>query len=250
LPDRVALVTGGGRGVGADVARGLAAGGWSVVVAARTRDEIEAVARETGGRALELDVGSATSIERAFADAGPIDLLVNNAGVTGPSGPSWLLDSDDWWRVLEVNVRGAFLCARAVIPAMRERGGGRIVNVGSGAAYLGTSRATSAYGASKAALHRFGELLAGELEPFGIAVFEVCPGLVRSRMTEELPDDSPWAPPGAAAAMIRALASGGYDALAGLYLHAEWDDLDDLLERLEEVREGDLHQLRLLRRGR
>ena len=100
-------MTGGGRGIGANVARALAEDGFSVVVAARTHEQVEAVAAEIGGRALELDVTSPESIERAFAEAGEIELLVNNAGITGPDGRNWEVDPDDWWRMLEVNVRGA-----------------------------------------------------------------------------------------------------------------------------------------------
>jgi 3-oxoacyl-[acyl-carrier protein] reductase len=241
------LVTGGGRGVGANVARALAEDGWSVIVAARTGDEVQAVAADTGGRALELDVSSSESIEHAFAEAGPIDLLVNNAGISGPRGRSWEVDPADWWRVYEVNVRGAYLCARAVIPGMLERGAGRIVNVGSGAAYLRDSAGSSAYGSSKAGLHRFSERLAQELKPLGVNVFEISPGLVRTSLTEGMPDDAPWTPPEAAPALVLKLASGRYDELAGLYLHAEHDDVDELLDRLDAVRERDLNAIRLQR---
>jgi len=241
-------VTGGGRGVGANVARALAEDGFSVVVAARTRGQVETVAAEIGGRALELDVTSAESIERAVADAGEIELLVNNAGITGPSGHTWEVDPDEWWRTLEVNVRGPQLCCRAAIPGMIERGAGRIVNVASGAAYLPMSSMDTAYAASKAALHRFSELLAGELTPHGISVFSISPGLVRTAMTEDVfPDDAPWTPPEAAPTLVRKLATGRYDALAGRYLHAEHDDLDDLMSRLGQVRDNDLNAIRLRR---
>jgi NAD(P)-dependent dehydrogenase (short-subunit alcohol dehydrogenase family) len=247
LPE-VALVTGGGRGIGANVARALAEDGWSVVVAARSRDQVDAVAAEMGGRALELDVASPESIERAVADAGEVELLVNNAGITAPDGHSWEIDAADWWHVLEVNLRGPYLCARAVIPGMIERGHGRIVNVASGAAYLPMSSMDTAYGASKAGLHRFGELLAGELAPYGIPVFSISPGLVRTAMTEDVfRADAPWTPDEAAPTLVRKLASGRYDALAGRYLHAEHDDLDDLLSRLDEIRENDLNAIRLRR---
>jgi 3-oxoacyl-[acyl-carrier protein] reductase len=251
LADRVALVTGGGRGIGANVARALAEDGWSVVVAARTRSQVDAVAAEIGGRALELDVASADSVERAVTAAGEVELLVANAGIGGVRGSTWELDPADWWRVFEVNVRGAYLCARAVIPGMIERGRGRIVNVASGAAYLpGGPPGATAYGASKAALHRFSELLARDLEPHGIPVFSISPGLVRTEMTERsfsFPDDAPWTPPEAAPTLVRKLATGRYDALAGRYLHAEHDDLDDLLTRIDEVREKDLNAVRLRR---
>jgi 3-oxoacyl-[acyl-carrier protein] reductase len=249
LAERIALVTGGGRGIGANVARALAEDGWSVVVAARTRGQVDAVAAEVGGRALELDVGSPGSIDRAMAEAGDVEMLVNNAGISGPDGRDWEVDPLDWWQVFEVNVRGAYLCARAVIPGMVERGAGRIVNVASGAAYLPmSSRGSSAYGASKAGMHRFGELLANQLAPHGIPVFSISPGLVRTAMTEDVfPDDAPWTPDEAAPTLVRKLATGRYDALAGRYLHAEHDDVDELLARLGQVRDNDLNAIRLRR---
>ena len=106
----------------------------------------------------------------------------------------------------------------------------------------------TAYGASKAALHRFGEMLASELEPHGIPVFSISPGLVRTEMTEDVfPDDAPWTPPERAPELVRELASGRFDALAGRYLHAEHDDVDELLARIGEIRDDDLNAIRLRR---
>jgi NAD(P)-dependent dehydrogenase (short-subunit alcohol dehydrogenase family) len=243
---RVALVTGGGRGIGANVARALAADGWEVLVGARTRREVDAVAAEIDGRAVTLDVGEADSVDAAVAAAGAVELLVANAGIGTVEPPAWEASPEEWWRVFEVNVRGAYLCCRAVIPPMLERGTGRIVLVGSGAAYLPGS-ANSAYAASKAALCRFGEVLARQLEG-RIPVFVISPGLVRTRMTETMfADDAPWTPPELAPALVVKLASGRYDALAGRYLHAEHDDVDDLLDRIDELRERDLNAIRLQR---
>jgi len=213
--EAVALVTGGGRGIGANVARELAEAGMRVAVGARSLDQVEAVAAEIGGLALELDVTSQTSIEDAVArtesELGPIDLLVANAGISGPSEP--LADPDEWWRTFEVNVRGVYLCNRAVATGMIERGGGRIVNVASGAAYLPTSLGgPTAYGPSKAAVHRFSELLAEQLRPRNVFVFSISPGLVKTAMTEgRFSDDAPWTPPECAPRLVRALASGDSD---------------------------------------
>jgi len=245
LPSGVAVVTGGGRGIGANIARALAGDGWSVVVTARSRREIEAVADEIGGRALEMDVSSRESVERGFAEAGPIDLLVANAGVRSQDGASWEIDPADWWQTFEVNVLGVHLCCRAVIPGMLERGGGRIVITGSGASYLPGLK-TPAYDASKAAVGRYGETLNNELDG-RIPVFVFSPGLVRTEMTSSFGDDMPWTPPELAPELVRKLASGAYDALAGRYLHAEHDDIDDLLARIDEVRESDLNAIRVRR---
>ena len=241
----LALVTGGGRGIGANIARRLAEDGWDVIVAARTLEQVEAVADEVKGRAVALDVTDREAVERVVADAGPVGLLVANAGIANRGDATWEIDTDDWWRTFEVNVLGVHLCCRAVIPGMLERGTGRIVITGSGAAYLPGQRST-AYPASKAAVCRYGESLAGELEG-RIPVFFFSPGLVQTDMTSGAPDDAPWTPPEMAPRLVAALATGRYDALAGRYLHAEHDDLDDLLSRIDDVHSQDLNAIRLRR---
>ncbi len=241
-----AFVTGGGRGIGANIARALAADGWEVVVAARSREQVDAVAAEVGGRAVALDVTDRAEVERTIADAEPVDLLVANAGMAPRGdGATWEIEPEDWWRTFEVNVLGVHLCCRAVIPGMLARGSGRIVITGSGAAYL-PGQSTTAYPSSKAAVCRYGETLAGELEG-RIPVFFFSPGLVRTDLTSWGSDDLPWTPPELAPRLVASLATGRYDALAGRYLHAEHDDIDELLGRIDEVRERDLNAIRLRR---
>ena len=241
-----AFVTGGGRGIGAGIARALAGDGWDVVVGARTREQVEAVAEEIGGRSVQVDVTDRSSVENAVAEAGEVDLLVANAGVMGTRESSWEADPGDWWRVYEVNVLGVHLCCSAVIPGMLERGSGRIVITGSGAAYLPGSERT-AYPPSKAAVCRYGETLANELAG-RIPVFFFSPGLVQTEMTAgAFGENAPWTPPELAPELVRKLATGNYDALAGRYLHAEHDDVDDLLARIDELRERDLNSIRLQR---
>jgi 3-oxoacyl-[acyl-carrier protein] reductase len=240
-----ALVTGGGRGIGAGIARELAADDWSVVVAARSRDEIDSVAEEIDGRAIELDVSDREAVERAVAETGDVELLVANAGVAGPDGATWEIDPTDWWRVQEINVLGVHLCCRTVIPGMLERGSGRIVITASGAAYLPGSSST-AYPTSKAAVARYGETLANELSG-RIPVFFFSPGLVKTAMTGHWGDDLPWTPPELAPQLVRVLASGRADGLAGRYIHAEHDDIEDLIVRADEIVANDLNAIRLQR---
>lgn len=247
----MALVTGGGRGIGADVARELASAGMQVAVTARTAEHVEAVAAEIDGLAVVADVSREDDVQRVLAEVeqglGPVDLLVANAGTSvWEDVPSWELEATDWWRVLEVNVLGVYLCCRGVIPRMLERGRGRIVITGSGAAYLPGSKST-AYSASKAAVCRFGETLANQLDG-RIPVFPISPGLVRTEMTEgRFADDAPWTPPECAPRLVRALASGRFDRLSGRYLHAEHDPPGELARRMDEILERDLNAIRLRR---
>jgi NAD(P)-dependent dehydrogenase (short-subunit alcohol dehydrogenase family) len=246
----VALVTGGGRGIGANVARELAAAGMRVALAARTRAQVESVASEIGGIAIEADVSRRDDVDRMVAESesalGPIDLLVANAGISVAHDDVWEVEPERWWRVHEVNVLGVFLCCRAVIPRMLERRRGRIVIVASGAAYLPGARST-AYTSSKAAANRFAETLANQLEG-QIPVFSISPGLVRTEMTEgSFADDAPWTPPECAPRLVCALASGRFDALSGRYLHAEHDPPEELEQRIDEILADDLNAIRLRR---
>jgi 3-oxoacyl-[acyl-carrier protein] reductase len=251
MDGQVALVTGGGRGIGAGIAHELARAGMRVAVSARSREQVEAVAAEIGGLAVAADVSRTDDVERMVAEVerelGPVDLLVNNAGIAGWEGTAWEAPAETWWHVFEVNALGAYLCCRAVVPGMIERGRGRIVNTGSGAAYLPGNR-SSAYGSSKAALYRFGDTLAEQLKPHGIPVFTISPGLVRTEMTEDrFGDDAPWTPPELAPQLVRVLASGRADKLTGRYIHAEHDDVEDLIRRADEIVENDLNAIRLQR---
>ena len=251
----VALVTGGGRGIGASIARELAAAGMAVAVTGRTQESVEAVAQEIGGLALVGDVSRAEDVARWVEttenELGPIELLVCNAGIAGSGKPFLDEDADEWWHVFEVNVLGASLCCRAVGKRMAARGRGRIVNIGSGGSYLPIVNPTIAlgtsYGASKAALGRLTEALAAALGTAGIRVFLISPGLVRTEMTESFGDNAPWTPPELAPRLVRVLASGRADALAGRYLHAEHDDIEDLIRRADEVVANDLNAIRLRR---
>ena len=205
------LVTGGGRGIGESVARELAAAGMDVAVSGRTAEQVEGVAAAIGGRALVGDVSRPEDVERWFAESGPVDLLVANAGTgTHHDDPEWEFDLEKWWRTFEVNVLGVHLCCRAVIPGMLERGSGRIVIVGSGSAYL-PGQSETAYTSSKAAVCRYGETLANALGD-RIPVFVISPpprGPIASA-SAETPAQIPIAVPrcfgGKVATMIESVA--------------------------------------------
>ncbi len=192
LAGRRAVVTGGGRGIGAAVARLLAGEGAAVAVSARSLDEIEAVAaeiREAGGEAhaLACDVASEVEVE-ALAEAaidrlGNIDILVNNAG-TAYSAPLVKTTLDDWNRLLTVNATGTFLCTRAFLPGMLEAGWGRVVNIASIAGRIGAPY-IAAYVAAKHAVVGFTRAAASEVAARGVTVNAVCPGYVDTEMTVE-----------------------------------------------------------------
>jgi NAD(P)-dependent dehydrogenase (short-subunit alcohol dehydrogenase family) len=217
-----------------------------VTVTGRTRDQVEHVAADIGGRALVGDVSKREDVDAWALEVGDLEVLVCNAGISGPDDA--LADPDEWWRTFEVNLLGVYLCCRAFAPRMVARGEGRIVNVASGSAYLPPrDGGATAYGASKAAVARFSELLAAELAPQNVFVFAISPGLVRTEMTGGFPDDLPWTPPECAPTLVRGLVTGDFDALAGRYLHAEHDPPETLRSRIASIEEDDLNAIRLRR---
>ena len=256
LAGQVALITGGGRGIGRATALALSRHGVKVAVAARSRDELDETVRlvaAQGGRAIAfaLDVTDASAVEDTVSETerrlGPIDLLMNNAAMTGAADDGWAL-ADDWWRVIEVNLRGPCLCARAVLPGMVARRRGRIINVSSNAGVRPTPP-YSAYSTSKAALIRLTDSLAEMTADQGICVFGISPGMVKTAMTDAMPvmrskPEADWVAPELAAELCVFLASGQADRLSGRYVHV-LDDIRELVRRAEEIEASDLYALRV-----
>lgn len=263
LTGQVAVVTGGGRGLGLRVSKRLAADGATVVLAGRdiatltaARDALPCPDRH---HLLTVDVRDGDSVA-AFAscvlgEVGVPTLLVNNAG-TMASGPLWCVPPDDWWRDIEVSLRGTYNCCRYFLPSMLERGSGRIVNLSSAIAVRASLLRTS-YASAKAGITRLSECLSAEVADLGVQVFAVNPGLIRTDLTEALLQDAwvgedlasrsadEWTDPAIPAEFVARIAAGDLDELTGRHLDAT-DDIDSLRERAEEIVDRDLLTLRLL----
>jgi len=192
LQDRVAIVTGGGRGIGARYCRGLAAEGARVVVADIALDAACAVADEIGGLALRVDVadesGVQTMVHQAVDRFGRVDILINNAAIfTELVQPRKNFDEisvEEWDRVMAVNVRGSWLCAKAVAPIFRAQRSGAIVNISSGTIF-GGQVGFAHYVTSKAAVWGMARVLARELGDYGVRVNSITPGLTSSEAVQE-----------------------------------------------------------------
>jgi NAD(P)-dependent dehydrogenase (short-subunit alcohol dehydrogenase family) len=267
----VAVVTGGGRGIGRACARALAKIGMTVVPVARTTDELQrtcALVRADGGTAdaFRADVTSPEEVDALAAWIGrrysAVDLLVNNAGTLGPVEPFASSDASEWWRAIEVNLRAAALCTRAFLPDMLAAGRGRVVNVSSGQGNQAKPN-RSAYAVSKGALTRFTECLASDHADRGVSFFALAPGPTPTAMLAAAergdrvlagaaPDDAdrrelPDVPlDHAAIRILLSIASGRVDALSGRLLTAG-DDMDALVARVDEIRKDGLYTLRLKR---
>jgi 3-oxoacyl-[acyl-carrier protein] reductase len=189
LEGKRALVTGGSRGIGRAVALELGRAGADVVVGYRAEQgEAEAVASEVGGRAVQADVADPEQAKALVAEAGDIDVLVNNAGTTRDGVLARMLD-DDWRTVLDTNLSSTFYTCRAAARGMMKRRGGAIVNISSIVGVHGNWGQTN-YAASKAGIIGFTKSLARELGSRGVRANVIAPGYVKTALTEAIPEDA------------------------------------------------------------
>jgi 3-oxoacyl-[acyl-carrier protein] reductase len=189
LAGKVALVTGGSRGIGRAIALELGRAGADVVVGYRTgRDEAEAVASEVGGRAVEADVSDAESAKALVDAAGELDVLVNNAGLTR-DGLLVRMSDEDWRAVIDTNLSSVFFTCRAAARTMMRKRAGAIVNVSSIVGVHGNLGQTN-YAASKAGIIGFTKSLARELGSRNVRANVVAPGYVKTQLTDVLPEEA------------------------------------------------------------
>ncbi len=267
---QVAIVTGGGRGLGRAFALALAGTGAHVVITARSEGELQetaAVITAQGGAATAIaaDVTDRVAVEGLVArieqQVGPVDLLINNAGVFRALGLIAEVDPDEWWREVEINLRGPYLYLHAVLPHMLLRRHGRIINVASGAGTF-AFETISAYTASKTALLRLTETAALETRAHGIAVFALNPGTVRTALTDYAEQSSDIAlraplaqqffkdryatntltPMQEVVDLVRLLASGQADGLTGCMLGIG-DDIPMLIQQAEAIQKDGRQKL-------
>jgi len=196
LKNKVAIITGAGRGIGQAIALAFANEGAALVLAARTPGELESTQikiRSKNGDcvAIPTDVTKATDVDRMIGATlsrfGRIDVLVNNAGIQSPIGPLVDNDEDEWIRTLQVNLTGPLRCMRRILPAMIERRSGKAINLSGGGATSPRPN-FSAYGVSKAALVKLTETVAEEVRLFNVQVNAIAPGAVNTRMLDEVLD--------------------------------------------------------------
>jgi NAD(P)-dependent dehydrogenase (short-subunit alcohol dehydrogenase family) len=272
LTGQVALITGGSRGLGRAFAQALLAAGARVAITGRTAPELHETAVQLSSAVNQVlaipaeatdPQGTPQVVATVEKRVGPITLLINNAGQNRAFGPIGVVDPIAWWNQVEVNLRGPFLYANAVLPGMRARQKGRIINVASQAGMQGIPT-LSAYVVSKTALIRFTETLALDTVEDGIRVFAIHPGTVRTPLNDYIHDSAEVAksaplvqqyiqnlyaqgldtPIERSVQLVLRLAAGDADTLSGRYISVE-DDLDALAKECAAESSADQRMLRL-----
>ena len=273
LHNLVTFVTGASQGLGRAIAEEFVRQGAHVAICARDRVLLESVRNRleeqtnSGQRVLASagDVSSPEQMDELFRrieqEIGLVDVLVNNAGVYGPKGPSESVDLDEWIRALNINLVGTFIPSRLAIAQMKKKGSGKIINLSGGGATNPLPR-LSAYAASKAAVVRLTETLAEELREFSIMVNAIAPGALNTRLLDEVLQAGPelvgsefyekalkQRDTGAArlekgVALCVYLASSAGDGITGKLLSALWDPWERLADFQAELQRSDIYTLR------
>ncbi len=271
LQDRVAVITGASHGLGFEIASKYLQAGARLVICARDTGALhearQRLADATGESVLAVaaDVSEESDVTAVFATAleqfGRLDILVNNAGVYGPKGCAEEVDWAQWKRAFEINLFGAVLTCRAVLPHFKAAGRGKIIQLSGGGATQPLPR-LSAYAASKAAVIRFVETLAEEVQPHHIDVNAIAPGALNTRLLEEIllagPEKvgrafferaqqqkaSGGTPLSRGAELAVYLGSAASDGITGRLISAIWDPWEALAEHREELRSSDIYTLR------
>jgi len=273
LQNLVTLVTGASQGLGRAIAEQFVKEGAHVATCARDGALLETVRRQleeltnSGQRVLAYagDVSSRDQMQELFRrteqEIGLVDVLVNNAGIYGPKGPSESVDLDEWSRALEINLLGTFIPSRFAIAQMKKKGGGKIINLSGGGATNPLPR-LSAYAAAKAAVVRLTETLAEELREFSIAVNVIAPGALNTRLLDEVLQAGPelvgtgfyekavkqretgGAPLEKGVALCVYLASTASDGITGKLISALWDPWEKLSDLRAELAASDIYTLR------
>ncbi len=273
LKEKVAIITGANQGLGLEIAHRYAEAGASLVICARNGDLLAKARKALAGElkpgqcieAMQADVSNQRNVEElveiALRAFGRIDILVNNAGIYGPMSPIEQVDWMQWIKALEINLFGSVLMCRAVLPAMKERRRGKIVQLSGGGATNPLPN-ISAYAVSKAAIVRFAETLAEEVREFNIDVNAVAPGALNTRMLDEVlaagpgnvgqaffdravkQKESGGAGLEKAAKLAVFLASDASNGITGKLISAVWDDWEHWPEHIEELCSHDVYTLK------
>jgi NAD(P)-dependent dehydrogenase (short-subunit alcohol dehydrogenase family) len=273
LAGRNAVITGASQGLGLAIAEAYVAAGASVLLCARHETQLGQARQSLADKAdssrvveaLRADVSNPADVSRlamrAFDLFPQVHVLVNNAGIYGPIGPSEEVDWDEWVRAMEINVYGSVLPIRALLPHFKERGYGKIVQLSGGGATNPLPN-ISAYAASKAAIVRFAESLALELKPFHVDINTIAPGALNTRMLDQVLAAGPelagrefydrmartkkqgGTPLEHGAALAVYLASSLSDGITGRLLSAVWDPWERLAARRDDLDASDVYTLR------
>ena len=268
LKDKVVVVTGGGRGLGRVYAQSFARCGARTIICDMNADDMRQTVESSFKEGFEIlsyqcDITDTEQVARVFSsikeEAGDVEILVNNAGITDPGGPVWETDIDKWIKLININIIGQYLCIKNVITEMKQNGNGTIINIASGAGVKALPY-MSAYVISKTAMIRLTEQIAVEAGEFGIKAFAVSPGVVNTEMTKSAYASEGWkkwmpwleekvkggenVPPEKVAELIILLASGGADELSGCLVTSS-DDVSELIRQSEVLKDESFLKLRI-----